>query len=95
MIELQSFTLSKPQITPIYCILMYVPIVFVHCNSGLRQVVLDFLVLINGHRIYDCEEHRMPSFLDILPTQNQSRLDDGVSVMGASSVIDVLGEVVG
>ena len=67
--ELQSFTLSSPQITPKECILVCFPIVFVHCNSRLHQVVLDFFELINEHRIYGCEEHRMPPFLDIFPPE--------------------------
>ena len=52
--------------------------IFVHCNSGIRQVVPDFFVLIDEHRIHGSEEHRMPPFLDIFSTRNQSRLDDGV-----------------
>ena len=65
--ELQSIFLEQPQTTPIFCILVYFPIVFVHCNSVLRQVVIDFFVLINERRIYGCEEHRMHPFLDIFP----------------------------
>ena len=52
--------------------------IFAHCNSGIRQVVLDFFALINEHRIYGREEHRMPPFLGVFPAWNQSRLDNGV-----------------
>ena len=34
---------EQPQITPIFCIFVYFPMIFVHCNSGIRQVVLEFL----------------------------------------------------
>ena len=37
------------------------------CNSGLRQVVLDFFVLINEHRIYGCEEHACLPFMTFFP----------------------------
>ena len=43
--------------------LVYCPMIFAHCNSGIRQVVLDFFVLIDEHRIYGRKEHHMPPFL--------------------------------
>ena len=46
---------------------MFFSMIVVHCNSGIRQVVLDFFVLIDEHRIHDCEGHRMPLFLDTFP----------------------------
>ena len=44
-----------------------IPIVFAHCNSGFRQILLHFFVLINEHLIYGCQEHRTPPVLDIFP----------------------------
>ena len=73
---------------------MYVPIVFVHCNSGLRQVVILLSIMIDVHWIHGRKEHRMSPFLDVCATWNQSRLNDRVRIVGASNVIDVLGEVV-
>ena len=93
-IELQPLHLSNLQITPIYCSSVYFRKIVVHFDAGIRQVVLDFFVLTNDHRIHGCTQHRMPPFLDVFPARNQSRLDDGVWVMGASNVTDVLGEVV-
>ena len=71
LIELQSLPLSN----------LYFGVFsndFVHCNSGIRQVVLNFFLLINENRIYGRKEHRMPPFLDVFPARNQSRLGDGV-----------------
>ena len=48
------------------------PSVFVHCNSGLRHIVIPFSVLINEHWVHGREEHRMPPFLDVFPTRDQS-----------------------
>ena len=72
--ELQSFLLSNPQITLIYCILLS--------------------VMTDEHWIYGRKEHHMPPFLDVFATRNQPILNDRVRIVGASSVVDVLGEVV-
>ena len=45
-----------------------------------------------GHWIHDRKEHRTSTFLDVFATRNQSRLDDRVHIVGASNVVDVLGE---
>ena len=39
-------------------------------------------------------KHRMPPFLDVFATRNQPRFNDRVRIVGASSVVDVLGEIV-
>ena len=49
--------------------------------------------MIDVHWIHG-REHRMSPFLDVFATRNQSRLKDRVRIVGASNVIDVLGEVV-
>ena len=59
----QCFTL-RPPATPIhYCCDAHNLRLVALCNSGLRQVVLDFFVLINEHRIYGCEEHACLPFM--------------------------------
>ena len=70
--ELQSFTLSNPQITPIHCVLVYLPTVSVHCNPGLRHVVAPLSIMIDEHWVHGSKEHRMPPFLDVFATRNQS-----------------------
>ena len=43
---------------PIYCIVMRSPSLFVRCDSGFVQIVLDFFqILIVVHRVHCCEEH--------------------------------------
>ena len=79
--------------TPIHRVLVYFPFVFVHCNPGLRQFVILLSIMIDEHCVHGREKHRMPPFLDVFATWNQSRLDDRVRIMGASNVVDVLGEV--
>ena len=59
-----------------YCILVNCPSILAHCNPGMRQIVRDFFVLIDEHRVDGCEEHRLPLFLDTFPTLNQPKLDD-------------------
>ena len=76
-----------------YTVLVYFPIVFEHCNPGLRHVVIPVSIMIDEHWIYGRKEHRMYPFLDVSATRNQSRLDDRVNIMGASNVVDVLGEI--
>ena len=44
--------------------------------------------------IHGRKEHRMSPSLDVFATRNQSRLSDRVRIVGASNVVDVLGEVV-
>ena len=72
LIERQSLLPSNPQIGPVHCVLVYFPIVFVHCNSGLRQVVIPLLVWMHGHRIHGCEEYRLSPFRNFFSTRNQS-----------------------
>ena len=79
--------------TPTHCVLVYFPIVFEHCNPGLRHVVIPVSIMIDEHWIYGRKEHCMYPFLDVSATRNQSRLDDRVNIMGASNVVDVLGEI--
>ena len=50
--------------------------------------------MMNEHWIHCREEHRMSPFLDVFAIRNQSRLNDRVRTVGASNVVDVLGEVV-
>ena len=70
-------------------------IFFVHCESGLIQIVLDFFqILVGVHRVHGCEKHcDCLSFLR-LSSWNQSALDDGVHVVSVHDVVDVLGEVI-
>ena len=70
------------------------PFVFVHCNPGIIQVVLDFFVLIDAHWVDGCEIHRISIFLKTVASRNQPRLNDGVQVVSVPNVIDVLDEVV-
>ena len=91
---LQSLLLSNLQITPTYCILKNFPSIIVHCNPGIRQVVLDFCVLIDEHWVHGRGEHHMHLFLDTFTTRNQPRLDDRVYVVRVPNIVDVLGEVV-
>ena len=44
LVERQSLFLRNSQIAPVHCILMYFPILFVDCNSGLRHVVILLLL---------------------------------------------------
>ena len=48
--------------------------ILVHFNSEIRQVVLDFFVLIIEHRIYGRKGHCVPPFVGVFPARNQSRL---------------------
>ena len=75
LIELQSFYLSNPQITPIHCFLVYLPIVLAHCNPGLHHVVILLSIVNDVHWIHGRREHRMSPFLAVFATQNQSRLE--------------------
>ena len=77
LVKLQSLLLSNLQITPIYCVLVNFPSIMVRCNPRVRQVVLDFFVLI-AHWVDGCEEHRLPLFLETLTSRNQATLDDRV-----------------
>ena len=57
-IELQSFSLSRLQIAPIYCTLVNSSSIFVHYDSGFVQIVLNFFrILIVVHRVHGCEKH--------------------------------------
>ena len=78
LVKLQSLLLSNLQITPIYCVLVNIPSILVHCNPGVIQVVLDFFVLIDAHWVDGCEEHRLPLFLETVTSRNQATLDGGV-----------------
>ena len=51
---------------------MYFPSVFVHCNPGVRHVVIHLPVLIDEHWFHGREEHRMLPFLDVFPIRDQS-----------------------
>ena len=93
LIELQSSTLSNPQITPMYCILVYFPIVFVMCDSGLCHVAILFTVMTDEHWIHGYKEHRMPPFLDVFATQDEPKMNDPVRIVGTSNMVDVLGEI--
>ena len=46
------------------------------------------------HWIQKRKEHHMPPYLNVFPTRNQPRLNNRVRILGVSSVVDVLGEVV-
>ena len=71
---------------------MYFPIVLVHCNPGLRHVVILLSIMIDVHWIHDRKGHRMSPFLDVFVTRNQSRLNGRVRIVTASNVIDVIDE---
>ena len=61
-----------------YTRILYFDENFKYFWTGMRQVALNFFVLIEEH----CrEEHCMPLFLDIFTTRNQPRLDDRASVV--------------
>ena len=77
-----------------YCMLLNFSSIHVQCKPGLIQVVINFFVLIDAHRVDGCEIHRMSIFLKIFASQNQPRLNDGEQVVGVPNVIDVLDEVV-
>ena len=49
--------------------------------------------MIDVHWIHGRQEHRLSPFIDVFATRNQSRLNDRVRTVGASNVVDVLGEV--
>ena len=44
--------------------------------------------------IHGRKEHHMSHFFDVFATRNQFRLNDRMHIVGASNVVDVLGEVV-
>ena len=54
---------------------------FVHCNPGLRHVVILLSIMIDVHWIHGRKEHRMYPFLDVFATWNQSRLNDRVRIV--------------
>ena len=64
--ELQFFLLNDLQIAPIIRILMIFPSILVRCNPGLIQIVINFFVLIDAHRVDGCETLRMFIFLKTL-----------------------------
>ena len=72
---------------------VYLPVVFVDCNPGLRHVVIPLSIMIDEHWVHGRKEHRRSPFLDVFAARNQSRLNDGVRIVRASNMIYVLGEV--
>ena len=42
LVKRQSFHLSNSQIDPMYCILMYFPVLLENCNSGSSHVRIPF-----------------------------------------------------
>ena len=68
---------------------MNYPCIFVHRDSGFVQVVLDFHVLIDAHRVDGCEEHSETFFL-----LESIRPGCGVRLVSVPDVVDVLGEVI-
>ena len=70
---------QKPA-TPIHCVLVYFPIVFVHCNPGLHHVDIPLSVMIDILWIQGRKEYRMSLFLDVFATWNQSSLNDRVRI---------------
>ena len=54
LIGRQSLLLINPQIGPVHSVLVYFPILFLNCNSGLRHVVILFSVMFGVHRIHCC-----------------------------------------
>ena len=92
---LLSFSLSERQIAPLYCMLVNSPSIFVHCDSGFIQIVLNFFQILFGvHRVHGVEKHRLPVPFVTSSSRNQSTLDDGVHVVSVPDVVDVLGEVI-
>ena len=68
---------------------------FLHCDSGFAQIVLDFFqILTVVHRVHSCEKHWLPVLFEASSSCDQSTFNDGVQFISVHDVIDVLDEVI-
>ena len=88
LVERQSFHLSNSQIDPMYCVLMYFPVLLVNCNSGSRHVAFLLLVHVSKHGInsLQCRINFTSSILAL----NRSKVENTLARVGIQAVLEPL-----